>query len=81
MISADYKLSISRQAKILGMSRGSVYYVPRPVSPADLALMRRMDELHLKYPFMGAQQLRNMLVTTATRKKIAPGSGTARQKP
>ena len=67
MITADHKLSISRQAKLLGMSRGSVYYVPRPVSPADLALMRRMDELHLNYPFMGSRQLRNMLVRESHR--------------
>ena len=59
MIDRKHQLSISRQAKVLGMSRGSVYYRPRPVSPrpvsdADLALMRRMDELHLDYPFAGS---------------------------
>jgi putative transposase len=38
-----------------------VYYLPQPVSPADLALMRRIDELHLEHPFMGARMLRDHL--------------------
>ena len=50
MIDRQHKLSISKQAKALKISRGSVYYLPRPVSAADLAVMRRMDELHLNYP-------------------------------
>jgi len=54
MIDGDHGLSIAKQAKALGISRGSVYYVPRPVSPADLAVMRRIDELHLEFPFAGA---------------------------
>ena len=49
MIDRDHGLSIVKQAKALGISRGSVYYLPRPVSPADLAVMRRMDELHLDF--------------------------------
>jgi putative transposase len=61
MIDRDNKLSIKRQAKLLGMSRGTVYYLPRPVSAADLALMRRIDELHLEHPFMGARMLRDQL--------------------
>jgi putative transposase len=40
------------------MSRGAVYYLPRQVSDANLKLMRRMDELHLEHPFMGARMLR-----------------------
>ena len=48
MIDRDHELSITRQAKLLEISRGTVYYLPRPVSPADLALMRRLDELHLE---------------------------------
>jgi len=47
------------------MSRGSVYYLPRPISEADLALMRRLDELHLEHPFMGARMLRDQLVPSA----------------
>jgi putative transposase len=62
MIDRDNKLCITRQAELLGMSRGSVYYLPRPVSGADLALMRRIDELHLEHPYMGARMLRRMLV-------------------
>ena len=61
MIDRDHQLSITRQAKLLEISRGTVYYLPRPVSPADLALMRRIDELHLEHPFMGARMLRRLL--------------------
>ena len=61
MIDREHQLPITRQAKLLGMSRGSVYYLPRAVSDADLALMRRIDELHLEHPFMGARMLRRML--------------------
>ena len=61
MIDREHELSITRQARLLDISRGSVYYLPRPVSDADLALMRRMDELHLEHPFMGARMLRRML--------------------
>ena len=61
MIERDHELSVSRQAKALGISRGSVYYLPRPVSDADLALMRRIDELHLEYPFAGSRMLRGLL--------------------
>ena len=61
MIDRDHDLPITRQAQLLGMSRGSVYYLPRPVSEADLALMRRIDALHLDHPFMGARFLRRML--------------------
>jgi putative transposase len=55
------KLSISAQARLLGISRGSVYYLPQGVSDAELALMRQMDELHLEHPFMGARQLSRQL--------------------
>jgi putative transposase len=61
MIRRDHELSISRQAKLLEISRGSVYYTPCPVSEADLRLMRRMDELHLEHPYMGSRMLRDML--------------------
>ena len=61
MIDRNHSLSITRQAQLLGMSRGAVYYLPRPVSAADLALMRRIDELHLEHPFMGARMLRDQL--------------------
>jgi putative transposase len=61
MIDRDHKLSITRQARLLNISRGTVYYLPQPVSPTDLALMRRLDELHLEHPFMGARMLRDQL--------------------
>ncbi len=61
MIDRDHGLSISKQAKVLGISRGSVYYLPRAVSPADLVIMRRMDELHLEFPFAGSRMLRDLL--------------------
>ena len=57
MIDPTHQLSIVRQAQAVGISRASVYYVARPISEADLALMRRIDELHLQHPFMGARQL------------------------
>ena len=61
MIDREHKLSVVRQAKLLGFSRGSVYYLPRPVSDGDLALMRRIDELHLDYPFAGSRMLQGLL--------------------
>lgn len=61
MIDRSHELPVVHQAKLLKVSRGSVYYLPRPVSEADLALMRRVDELHLKHPFMGARMLRDQL--------------------
>ena len=50
MIERGHKLSIGKQASLLGISRGSVYYKPRPISDADLILMRPMAALHLAYP-------------------------------
>jgi len=61
MIDRNQTLSISRQAQLIGISRSSVYYLPKPVSASDLELMRRIDELHLEYPFMGARMLRDQL--------------------
>jgi putative transposase len=61
MIDPGHDLSIKRQAEVLGISRGSVYYLPRPVTETDLMLMRRIDELHLNYPFAGSRMLRDML--------------------
>ncbi|MDZ7927279.1 MAG: IS3 family transposase [Agrobacterium sp.] len=61
MIDREHKLSVVRQAKLLGFSRGSVYYLPRPVAAGDLALMRRIDELHLEFPFAGSRMLQGLL--------------------
>jgi putative transposase len=62
MIDRSHQLSVTRQAKALGISRGSAYYRPRPVSDADLALMRRIDELHMDYPFAGSRMLQGLLL-------------------
>jgi putative transposase len=61
MIDTTHDLPIRRQAELLEVSRSNVYYLPRPASEADLAVMRRIDELHLNYPFAGARMLRDML--------------------
>ena len=96
MIDRDHDLPITRQAELLAISRGSVYYLPRPVSAADLALMRRIDELHLQHPFMGTRMLRDQLaragiqvgrrhIATLMRRmgieSLAPQPGTSKRKP
>ena len=58
MIDRKHGLPVSQQAKELGISRGSIYYLPRAASAIDLVLMRRIDELHLDYPFAGSRMLR-----------------------
>ena len=62
MIDRSHDLPLRRQAEVLKLSRSSLYYRPRPVSPADLAIMRRLDELHLEHPFAGSRMLRDLLV-------------------
>ena len=57
MIEPDGPLSLSRQSVLLGVSRSSLYYRPRGESVENLALMRRMDELHMDYPFYGSRQM------------------------
>ena len=61
MIDRAHELPLVRQAELLRLSRSSVYYQPRPVPPAELAIMRRIDELHLEYPFAGSRMLRDLL--------------------
>ena len=61
MIDRQHDLPITKQAKALGISRGCVYYLPRSVSPADLGIVRRIDELHLDFPFAGSRMLRDLL--------------------
>ena len=63
MIDREHDLPITRQAQALAISRSNVYYLPRPVSTADLAVMRRMDALHLDYPFAGSRMLRDLLAS------------------
>ena len=67
MIDREHDLPITKQAKALNISRGSVYYLPRPVSAADLAIMRRIDELHLEFPFAGSRMLRGLLAAEGCR--------------
>jgi putative transposase len=61
MINRNHKLPLSRQAELLNISRGTIYYKSRDVSVADLNIMRRLDALHLDYPFAGSRMLRDML--------------------
>lgn len=74
MIDPTHPLPIVRQAQLLDLSRSSVYYLPQPTPESDLALMRRIDELHLEHPFAGARMLRDLLRRdgwTVGRKHIA----------
>jgi putative transposase len=61
MIDREHDLPITKQTEVLNISRGSVYYLPRPVSECDLAIMRRLDRLHLEFPFAGSRMLRGLL--------------------
>src|SRR5258707_5619074 len=61
MIDRKHDLSIAKQADVLKISRGSVYYLPRAVPEADLEIMQRLDRLHLEYPFAGSRMLRGLL--------------------
>jgi len=61
MIDRKHELSVVRQAKLLDLSRSSIYYVPTPISEDDLKLMREIDELHTERPFAGARLLRDLL--------------------
>jgi putative transposase len=62
MIDREHELPITKQAQVLHVSRGSVYYLPRPVSATDLEVMRRLDRLHLEFPFAGSRMLQGLLV-------------------
>lgn len=61
MIDRSHDLPVVRQCRVLGIARSTAYYTPEPVSPEDLALMRRIDELHLEFPFAGSRMLRDLL--------------------
>jgi putative transposase len=61
MIDKTHRLSITKQARLLGLSRASVYYEPVGTSEADLALMTAIDEIHLELPFYGARRIRDAL--------------------
>src|SRR5580704_3570241 len=67
MIDREHDLPITRQTETLNVSRGSVYYLPRPVPEADLAIMRRLDRLHLEHPFAGARMLKGLLAAEGSK--------------
>jgi putative transposase len=67
MIDRNHDLPLTRQVELLNISRGSIYYCPAHVSPTDLALMRRMDELHLEFPFAGSRMLRDLLAAEGSK--------------
>jgi putative transposase len=61
MIDRKHSLPLARQSALLRLSRSSLYYAPQPVPEAELAIMRRIDALHLDYPFAGSRMLRDLL--------------------
>jgi putative transposase len=61
MIDRTHPLPVMRQCQLLKLARSTAYYQPIPISEMTLALMRRIDELHLQYPFAGARMLRDLL--------------------
>lgn len=54
---AHAHVSVRRQCELLRVSRSGLYYEPAPTDPAELALMRQLDELHLKRPYYGSRKL------------------------
>jgi hypothetical protein len=70
MIDREHDLPITKQAEVLRISRGSIYYLPRPVPETDLAIMRCLDRLHLEFPFAGSRR--------PTRKRSGTRPATAR---
>jgi putative transposase len=67
MIDRGHELSVTKQAEIVGIARSTVYYLPARVSAADLELMRRIDALHLEFPFAGARMLRRLLAADGSK--------------
>lgn len=61
MIDRTHDLPVARQCQTLSLARSTAYYQPQETSETDLALMRRIDELHLEYPFAGSRMLRDLL--------------------
>ena len=61
MIDRDHGLPLRRQAAVLQLSRSTLCYEPRPVPAAELAVMRRVDALHLDDPFAGSRMMRDVL--------------------
>jgi len=67
MIDRDHALSVTKQAEAVGMARSTVYYLPRPVPAADLALMCQIDKLHTEFPFAGSRMLRRLLAANGSK--------------
>lgn len=81
MIDRSHALPITSQAKALNISRSGIYCLPRAVPAADLAIMRRMDELHLEFPFAGSRMLRDLLNqegASSTKKGSTSAAGMSR---
>ena len=73
LVKARINLSVRKQCELLGVSRSSLYYQPVDQDPEELALMRRMDEIHLKHPAFGSRMMREALKAeglTVNRKRI-----------
>jgi putative transposase len=66
MIDRDHELSVTSQAEVVGIARSTVYYLPRPVSAADLDLMQQLDKLHTEFPFAGSRMLRRLLAANGS---------------
>jgi putative transposase len=75
MINREHDLPITKQAQVLRISRGSVYYLTRPMPEADLAIMRRLDRLHLEFPFAGSRMLQGLLVAEVSRDNLDENGG------
>ena len=67
MIDRGHALSVTKQAAVVGIARSTVYYLPRPASAADLAILRRIDELHLEFPFAGSRMLWRLLAAEGSK--------------
>jgi putative transposase len=67
MIDRGHALSVTKQAEIVGIARSTVYYLPRPVSAEDLALMKQIDALHTEHPFAGSRMLRDLLAAEGSK--------------
>jgi putative transposase len=67
MIDRGHELSVTKQAEAVGIARSTVYYLPRPVSAADLDLMQQIDKLHTEFPFAGARMLRRLLAANGSK--------------
>ena len=67
MIDRDHALRVTKQAELVGIARSTVYYLSRPVSADDLALMREIDALHTEFPFAGARMLRGLLAAKGSK--------------